>query len=385
MRSVMAWLAVVTALATTISVAWSCPFCTMQGQTLTKEVRDADLVILGISTNARPSPDGLDGTCDFVIEDVIKPHPVVKDQKKITLPRYIPESKVKYLLFCTVFKDRPDPFRGIPLKDTEMVGYLKGALALDEKDIPKRLEYFFPYLESSEIEISTDAYKEFAAADDKDVVAMIAKTDKARMRARLMEWLRSPETASYRYGLYGYLLGRCGKAEDADVLVDLLNDPKRGLVSGIDGVLAGYVTLRPREGWDYLLALLSDAKSDFTRRYAGLRTLRFFWEYHQEVVGPKELVRAMTILLDQADIADLAIEDLRKWQQWDQLDRILALASRPSHDVPIVQRAILRFALSCPSSKAAAFVEAQRKRNPERVKDVEELLRLDSPLPKAGG
>jgi len=362
----------------------ACPFCTMQGQTLTKEVNDANLVILGTPTNARPSPDGLDGTCDFVIEEVVKSHPIIKDKTKITLPRYIPESKVKYLLFCNVFKDRADPFRGIPLKDNDIVGYLKGALALDEKNVPKRLAFFFPYLEHPETEVSTDAYKEFAAAEARDVMEMIQQSDRTKLKGKLVEWLRSPDTASYRYGLYGYLLGQCGKAEDAEVLVELLNDPKRGLVSGVDGVLAGYISLQPRDGWEYLLAVLGNGKSDFTRRYAGLRTLRFLWEYRQDLVPQKELVGALTILLDQPDIADLAIEDLRKWKQWDQLDRILALAGRSSHDVPIVQRAILRFALSCPSTKAAAFVDAQRKRDPERVKDVEELLKLDAPTSKGG-
>jgi hypothetical protein len=364
--------------------ARACPFCTMQGQTLTKEINDANFVILGTISKALPSPDGLDGTCEVVIDEVIKSHPFLKDKKQITLPRYIPVTKVKFLLFCTVYKDRPDPYRGIPVKETDIVTYLKGALNLDDKNIPKRLEFFFPYLENPEIEVSTDAYKEFAAADAKDVMTMIGSSDAKLVRAKLVEWLRSPETASYRYGLYGYLLGQAGKPEDAQVLVELLNDPKRGLVSGVDGVLAGYITLQPKEGWEYLLALLSNNKADFTRRYAGLRTVRFFWEYRQDVVKPKELVSALTILLDQPDIADLAVEDLRKWKQWTLLDRILELATRSSHDVPIVQRAILRYALTCPDTKAAAFVQEQRKVDADRVKDVEELLRLDMPV-KVGG
>jgi hypothetical protein len=359
----------------------ACPFCTMQGQTLTKEINDAQLVVLGTITNARPSPDGLDGTCDLVIEDVIKPHPYLKDRKTLTLPRYIPKSDVKFLVFCTLFKDRADPYRGMPVKDKDIVTYLKGALALDEKNVAKRLEFFFPYLENAEIEISTDAYKEFAAADAKDVMAMIQSCDKAKLRTKLAEWLRSPETATYRYGLYGYLLGQCGTPDDAEVLTELLDDPKRGLVSGIDGVLAGYITLRPKEGWASVTALLGDAKADFTRRYAGLRTIRFLWEFRPDLIAPKELIEAgLVLLLDQADIADLAIDDLRKWKQWDQLDRILALAFKPSHDVPIVQRAIIRYALCCPGPKAAEFIKEQRKRDPDKVKDVEELLKFDMPI-----
>lgn len=362
----------------------ACPFCSSQGQTLTKEVSGADLVLLGTVTAARPSPDGLDGTCDVAIEDVIKQHPFLKDKKSITLPRYIPKGDVKFLVFCTLYKDRADPYRGMPVKDKEIVKYLKGAIALDEKNVPQRLEFFFPYLENPEIEISTDAYKEFAAADAKEVMAMVQHCDRTKLRTSLIEWLRSPDTATYRYGLYGYLLGQCGTPEDAHVLTELLDDPKRGLVSGVDGVLGGYVTLKPKDGWNYVLGLLRDSKSDFTRRYAALRTIRFFWEFRPDLIPQKDLVSAISILLDQADIADLAIEDLRKWKQWDKLDQVLGLAAKPSHDVPIVQRAILRYTLSCPDAKATAFVQEQRKRDPDKVKDVEELLRFDTPV-KAGG
>src|SRR5438270_627759 len=52
-----------------------------------------------------------------------------------------------------------------------------------------------------------------------------------------------------------------------------------------------------------------------------------------------------------------------------------------SHDVPIIRRAILRYALSCPKQEAAAYVNQCRKRDPEMVKDTEELLKLEAPAP----
>jgi hypothetical protein len=358
----------------------ACPFCAAQGQTLTKEVNQAAFVVFGTMQNPRLGADGIEGTTELVIEDIVKPHPVLNDKKVLSLPRYIPASKVKFLVFCDYFKERVDPYRGIPIKEKDIATYLKGATSLDEKDVPTRLEFFFPYMEHAEAEISTDAYKEFAAADAKDVLVFIEKTDRARMRASLEQWLRNPDTGAYKFGLYGYLLGLCGTPEDADVLLDLLNDPARGLVSGIDGVLAGYITLQPKEGWSYLTELLNRPKSDFTRRYAALRTLRFFWEYPNPHISKKDVLTAMSVLLDQGDIADLAIEDLRKWQQWDQLDKVLSLAKLESHAVPIVQRAILRYALSSEEDRAKSYVEEVRKKDPHRVKDVEELLRLDQPL-----
>ena len=113
-------------------------------------------------------------------------------------------------------------------------------------------------------------------------------------------------------------------------------------------------------------------------RYAALRATRFFWDSRPDVVDKKQVVDAACLLLDQGDITDLAIEDLRKWGRWEVAGRVLTLYGQKSHDIPIVRRAILRFALSCPEPKAAAFVEDLRKKDPEMVKDAEELLKLDT-------
>ena len=47
------------------------------------------------------------------------------------------------------------------------------------------------------------------------------------------------------------------------------------------------------------------------------------------------------MLLKQKDIADLAIEDLRKWERWDIADQVLDLYAQASHDVPIIRPPIL--------------------------------------------
>jgi hypothetical protein len=111
--------------------------------------------------------------------------------------------------------------------------------------------------------------------------------------------------------------------------------------------------------------------------------VRFFWEYRPDLIPKKDLLAAYDLLLDQKDIADIAIEDLRKWKQWGKADRILALYGKDSHNIPIVRRAILRYALSCQDEvpAAKAFVEEQRKLDPKRVKDAEELLKWDDPKP----
>jgi hypothetical protein len=369
--AVLAWAALAPA-------ARACPFCTMQGQTLTTEVGQASMVLYGTLQNANLNPNGgyNEGTTDLAIEAVIKDHETVAGKKVITLNRYVPpDEKYKFLVFCDVFKGKVDPYRGMAVKaDSDIAKYLTGALKVKDKDVGARLSYFFNYLDDADLEVSNDAYKEFANADYKDYRDMAKKLP----ADKIAKWLRDPNTPSFRYGLYASMLGHCGTAEHAKLLRELLEDSQKRVSSGVDGILAGYVLLEPKEGYDYLVGILKDPSKDFTLRYAALRAVRFFWDSRPDVITRKSLLEAACQLLEQSDIADLAIEDLRKWQQWQVTDRVLALQNKSSHNVPIVRRSILRFALNCPNKEAAAYVEVQRKKDPRTVQDAEELLKLET-------
>jgi hypothetical protein len=372
-----------------LAIAWllplapakSCPFCSMQGQTLVGDVNQASMVLYGTFTNAKldAGGDAGQGTTDLAIEAVIKKHEILANQKTITLPRYVPtnkDSKVKFLVFCDVFKGKIDPYRGIPVQaDSDMVKYLEGALSIKDKPIGDRLRYYFDYLDNKEVEISNDAYKEFSNASYQDYHELAKKLP----ADKIAHWLEDPNTPAFRYGLYASMLGHCGTDKHAALLRKMLDEQKRGATSGIDGMLAGYTMLKPKEGWAYVHEIFKDpAKHDFMRRYAALQAARFFWEYRPDLVDKKDIVESLTQLLDQSDICDLAIEDLRKWKRWEVMDKVLELQTKKSHDVPIIRRAILRFALSCPDAKATAFVDQWRKRDPETVKDIEELLKLEN-------
>jgi hypothetical protein len=374
-------------LAILAGLAWlvpadACPFCTMQGQTLTQDVNQASMVLFGTLKNAKLDPNGEfgQGTTDFEVEAVVKKHDILNGKKVITLPRYVPsdkDNKYKFLIFCDVFKGKIDPYRGVAVKaDSNIVKYLTGALAVKDKPISERLKHFFEFLDDPDIEVSNDAYKEFGNADYKDFRDMA----KDLPADKIAKWLQDPNTPAFRYGLYASMLGHCGTRKDAEVLRKMLDDPQKRLASGVDGVLAGYVMLQPKEGWSHLRDVLKDPKKEFMLRYAALRAVRFFWEFRPDVVDKKEMVDAILLLLPQGDIADLAIEDLRKWGCWEVTDRVLELWGQKSHDVPIIKRAIMRFMLSCPpqNAPAAQFVRMMRKKDPEWVKDVEELLKLET-------
>jgi hypothetical protein len=334
-------------------------------------------VLFGKLTNGKEKADG-EGTTDLQIEYVVKDHEIRKGRKTITLERYLDTSgdKYRYLVFCDVFKDKIDPYRGIAVDPkSDMPKYLKGALELQDAKVPQRLKYFFEYLDNQDIEISNDAFKEFANADYKDIQEMA----KGLPADKVASWLKDPKTPGFRLGSYASLLGHCGKPEHAKLLRDLLEDPEKRVTSGVDGILAGYIMLQPKDGWVYVHTVLKDPKKEFALRYAALRALRFFWDYRSDLVAKKEIAEAAATLLNQSDIADLAVEDLRKWGCWDMTDRVLALRNKKElFDVPIVRRSVLRFALSAKNNEAAKkYVAEQRKADPEGVASAEELLKLE--------
>ena len=360
----------------------ACPFCTSQGQTLSGEVSQANLIIFGTLSNAKRDPNEFGkGTTDMDIDVVVKDHDILKGRKQITLPRYVPpdpKNPTKYLVFCEVYKGQLDPYRGEQVPpESKIAEYLKGAIAVREKDVATRLLFFFKYLDSPENAISIDAYMEFGNADYKELSTVASKFP----AETIAKWLKDPNTPPSRYGLYGSLLGHCGNSkEHAALLREMLEDPKKKFSSGIDGMLAGYVMLDRQAGWKFILGLLADEKQEFLIRYAALRAIRFIWDYRRDLVKETEIVAAMQILLEQSDIADLPIDDLRRWGRWELTSKILGLYDQKSHSIPIVKRAIIRFALSAPptNAEAVAFIKKRRADEPDRVRDIEQLLELES-------
>jgi hypothetical protein len=390
-----------------VPTADACPFCSAQGQTLSGEVTQADFIVLGTLKDPVRDPDDFTrGTTRLIIETVVKPHDFLAGKKEIVIPRYVPEDpgSPKYLVFCSLYT-RPidfaaaavtsslvlanpdhavvDAYRGeVVPPDSHLAEYLKGAIEVREKDPVTRLRYFFEYLDSPDLVISADALNEFGNTEYKEV-RELAKNLPAD---KVMRWLKDPNTPPSRYGLYGLFIGHCGKKEDARTIRELLDNPDRMFSSGLDGVLAGYVMLDPQAGWEYLMNLLKDPQQEFPVRYAGLKVLRFFYEFRPDVIPQAQVIEGMKVLVAQSDLADLPMEDLRKWGRWDQTDYVLSFADKESHaKIPIVKRAILRFALAAPADQAKAkeYVAKMRQQDPERVKFVEQTLLDEQPKPAA--
>ena len=127
----------VTGICLVLPVAGACPFCVgNRGPTLIGDFNQSKMVLVGDLVNATLSGGGglENGTTDFKISDVLKDHDVRKKKNVIALPRYLPNQRNKFLLFCDVFRGVIDPYRGVEVQPkSDLVQYLKGAVRVNQR------------------------------------------------------------------------------------------------------------------------------------------------------------------------------------------------------------------------------------------------------------
>jgi hypothetical protein len=356
----------------------ACILCGTNPQTspsFRQDAAQAKVILYGAIVKADLKEGGA-GVSQMQVLRVLKSDPSFGDKKAVEIARFIPVQNPKapprFIVFCDLKGNGVDPYRGVPVKSETLVDYVKGTLALDPKDRTKELEYYFRYLDNADAEVANDAYLEFAKANDKEIGQVASKLSPDKLR-RLIE---SPETPANRLGLYAFLLGACGGAKDATLLRSMVQNLTPRTQQALDGLLGGYIQLRPREGWDLALTLLRDEKRSFLDRWAVLRTYSFYFNWKPDAYR-REVLRGLAVGVTQGDIADVAVEDLRRWKLWDLTDDVLAQYGKPSHNAPIVRRSIIRYALCCPRNEALRFVAEVRKQDPETVKEIEESLQLE--------
>jgi len=319
----------------------------------------------------------LKGESDFEVKTILRSHHAIKDKKSLVLPRYIPitdrDKPPQYLLFCDEDKAGVEPYRGVPVRGPRTVEYFQKALKLDPKESTANLAFFFGYLDDTDPEVARDAFLEFAKATDAEVAAVAPKLPADKLRS----WLKDEKTPPARLGIYAMLLGACGKADDASFLLELLGSKEDRYQGAADGLLAGYLRMEPKKGWALIHDILADGRRSLTLRLKAMGTMRFENNAHGREARP-EIVKAMKTVLAQGELADLAIEDMRCWKVWDHTATVVKLYGTKGFESPLMQRAILRYALSCPeTAESKAFLAERRKSDAEMVREVEEGLRLE--------
>lgn len=348
-----------------------------QKPTLRQSARLAKFVVIGTLSN--PRLDGEKGLTDFTIEHIVQNDASLGKQKVLTIPGYIPVDPKKpprYLLFGDIINGRLDILQSRLVRGTDAVDYLKSSLKIDDRDRVAVLQFCFKHIDAADADVSSDAFHELAKASDQEVAQLAKKLSPEKFR----KLMKDPNTPADRLSIYAFLLGACGNKDDANLLIALIRKNDERGNAALSGLLGGLIELRPEQGWAMVQQILRDPKRPFSDKFSALGTLRF---YHacKPTESRKEIALSLSAVVEFGDMADMAIEDLRRWQWWELTKTVLAQYAKPTHVAPLVRRSIIRYALCCPEAEAGEFVKARRLAEPDVVKQVEQALEFEKPIP----
>jgi hypothetical protein len=341
------------------AVALACPFCDPIGQkTFSDELEQSDAVIIATLSRAPQAPSGNSTTLErakFDIVEIIKGDRHLSKTTSIELP-YFGEGKIgsRFLLFGV---DPPKLLWSTPtLLSDKSEKYIKHVFKLPKDSLP-RLQFYQDYLEDPDEMLARDAYDEFARAPYEQVIAL-----KEHMRRdQLVAWIKDQDVPAGRRRLYLTMLGVCGDQNDADMLEGMLRAEDRKMKSGLDALIACYLTLRKEQGLPLIEELfIKNQKCEYADTYSAIMALRFHGQ-ETDVIPRKRVIQSLHHMLDRPDLADLVIVDLARWEDWSVMERLVDLYKKADEKSAWVRVPVVRYLLVCPLPEAQAHLKECEK------------------------
>ena len=271
-------------LAGVIAPAWyvlGCPFCTAVSQTFSEEFATMDAVVIAQLERLPSPPQGTASAAKqappaatFTIAKVLKGEAAIGQQKTLTSV-FLGDGQRgdKYLMMGI---DPPELSWSPPVKlNDRQHQYLLDLVQLPQEGAA-RLVFFQQYLEDSDSMLSRDAYDEFARAP----YALVKELKPKLNHDQLVAWIKDPHVSASRKRLYFTLLGVCGDPNDLPMLEQRLRGTDAQAKSGLDALIACYLTLRGPAGMQLIEELFlanrgGNSSDNYADVYAAIMALRF--------------------------------------------------------------------------------------------------------------
>jgi hypothetical protein len=355
-------IAVVLAAAAT---AKSCPFCSAVSQTFSEEIGTMDVAVIATLVKVPPPSDKPGDEIQkatFEVAKVLKGDGLVKVGEKFDTLYFGDGSTGKSFLVMGI--SPPKIMWSTPLPLTERgIKYLGEILTLP-KEGPERLVFFQKYLEDEDEMLARDAYDEFARAPYAQVKALKDQIDLEQVVA----WIKNPEIPASRRRLYLVMLGVAGDETNLPMLEEFMKSTDRKSKSGLDALIACYLTLKGETGLPLIEELfLANQKADYADTYAAIMAIRFHGT-DGGVIDPKRLVVSLHHMLERPELADLVIPDLAKWEDWAAMDRLVDLYKTADEKNSWVRVPVINYLRACPLPKAKELLKECEKIDPAAVK-----------------
>jgi hypothetical protein len=348
-----------------VNVALACPFCTAQSQTFSEEIATMDVAVIAKLTKAPKQSDnpGDELTkATFEITQVMKGDGLVKIGDKVETLYFGESAAGKPFLIMGI--DPPQIMWSTPLPLSERAqGYLNAVLKLP-KDGPERLVFFQRYLEDDDDLLARDSYDEFARAPYDQVKAIKEQMD----HAQIVAWIKDPEVPASRRRLYLVMLGVCGDEKDLPMLEEYMRSSDRKAKSGLDALIACYLTLKGEAGLPVVEELfLANKKADYADTYSAIMAIRFHGT-EGGVIEKKALVKSLHHMLARPELADLVIPDLARWEDWGAVDQLMELYKTADEKSSWVRVPVVNYLRACPLPRAKDLLKECEKIDPAAYK-----------------
>lgn len=355
-----------------------CPFCSAVAQTFTEEMDSMDAAVIAKLVKLPARNDDLAteiAKARFEVVEVIKGGSLVGSGDRIdTL--FLGEGKPGDL-FLIMGADASNLAWASPLRVNEAVRDYLRTLPKLPKEGADRLAFFQNFLEDTEEVLARDAYDEFAKAPYGDVKDLKARMD----HDKLVSWIRNPDIPASRRRLYFVMLGVCGTDADLPMLEEMLKSDDRKMKSGLDSMIACYLTLKGAEGMPLVEELfLKNADAEYADTYAAIMAIRFHGT-EAEIISKPRLLVGLRHMLERPKLADLVIPDLARWEDWSQLDRLVDLFKNADEKANWVRVPVVNYLRACPLPEAKAAIQELEKIDPAAVKRANTFF---PPMPKKG-
>ena len=361
------------------SFVGACSICSGFSQSLTFREEaarpQAKVIFLAKVANSTLSKDGK-GFSLLSIEKLFRKPMALELGKTVRLAQYIPVAETGdafLLIFADVRDGQVEPYRGVSLKGRQAEGYLSAMFDASPLDPVLRLEKVMPFLESPVREVASDAFLEFAKANDETLARVSKKMDATHLRT----WILDARVPEERLGLYAYLLGGCGGAGDIDFLMGILRDQGRRSAAAYDGAMIALLRLQPERTWPVVYGLLENQDTSLQLRLACFRSLKAMLLIAESPTDREKIYKAYRVAWQQGELADLSVEELRRTSKWEWTDEILVRYGTKGYEAPVVKRAILRYALTAPQTPTLQkFLDQRKQSEPMVLEEVRESLGL---------
>ena len=180
-----------------------------------------------------------------------------------------------------------------------------------------------------------------------------------------------------RLGLYAFLLGGCGHDADISFLLEMLKSQDSRAQAAFDGAMVALIRLHPDKGWKALDGFLKADDTPLQTRLSCIRSIKVAGEIMQDKSDKAEIFKALNIALKQGELADLAIEELRKMKYWGFTQEILNIYGTKGYTAPVMKRAFLRYALTAPKDpQIEKFLALIETKDSQMILEVKESLGL---------